>query len=128
MENPRKVLIMCNKKHCYWFGDMIALLKRDHDFIHVSSVRSCGYAIGWLEAERIEYVRRMPEVATINDDYPFLDHDYEGWLKREDERRSRLDALRNNQGQSTKEDERGRGRYDSDFVTATLARADFSSE
>lgn len=82
----RKVLIMRDKRRCVNEADLIAILQRDHGFELVNRVRSISYVIGWLDADRIEAVRIMPEVVCISDDYPFLDHNYQGVTKDEQSR------------------------------------------
>lgn len=68
----RKVQITRDQRRCYWEGDLIALLKRDHDFELTGKVHSMHIIVGWLPADRLEDVRAMPEVAYCWDDFPYL--------------------------------------------------------
>jgi hypothetical protein len=67
----RKVQVVRDKRYCYWFGDFITALQ-SRGFQETGRVPSCGIALGWLPADRIEEVRSLPEVASISDDYSTL--------------------------------------------------------
>lgn len=36
------------------------------------SMQGQGYVFGWVDSDQISTVRALPEVAVINDDYPYL--------------------------------------------------------
>lgn len=54
-----------------WFSDFVTALL-PYGYQPVNNMRSAGLTIGWIPQENIRLVRELPQVYSINDDYPFL--------------------------------------------------------